>query len=179
MFHACTFTPDTKADPQNPPYLKAPQSDSFSTGEFNANNYTRYSEISQGSQNSFFTPSASSNKKPPVLDDITNLLKNVQPKRLDFSASLDASGNKNLTPNYVLKKLETDKALNMDIEDTEPRENMMDSEKVDENTYGSTMMDGFINNGQKWKKNKPKPLSNASLSQDYQKPLPKNPSLIK
>jgi len=196
-------------DPKNPPFLKAHQLDSFSSGDYQHNNYTRYSEnsqfsqISQNSQSSFFTPSGNSGKKNPVLDDITNLLMNVHPKKLDFSAGPDPNNNtnKNMTPNYLIRKFDSeilnkngrpdheeitnqDRPFNMEIEDLVFSDNgnnqAIDSEKaeIEEGHQGVTMMDDMIyniNNNEPFKRVKiSKNNSNEGFDLKY-----KNPSLIK
>jgi hypothetical protein len=179
MFHANDCTPKTKVNSQNFPFHLDKPMDLFSTNEKFQHNYTRYSEMSASSQDSCFTPSAISTKKIPVLDDITNLLNNVNPKRLDFSGGLDTSSSKGQTPNYVIKKFDIEKSINMEIEETNQMEEDGDSEKPEEGKYGSTIMDGIIQNTDNWARKKTKTGGNVMNNQEYIRPKQKKPSLIK
>lgn len=179
MFHTNDCTPKTKVNSQNFPFHLEKPMEPFSTNEKFQNNYTRYSEMSASSPNSFFTPSGTSAKKTTILDDITNLLNNVNPKRLDFSGGLDPASSKAHTPNYVIKKFDVEKSINMEIEETDPMEEDGDSEKPEEGNYGSTMMDGIIQNTDNWARKKTKTNGNGINNLEYTRPKQKKPSLIK
>lgn len=180
MLQTFVCTPNTKTENQNPPYIKTMQDDSCLASENTKNNYTRYSEICQSSQNSFFTPGSSNTKKGQVFDDITNVFNNVHPKRLDFSAGLDTASSRGQTPNYIIKKIENDTPMQMEIEETTPFTTPLDSKQKDESVmFESTMMDGFIQSTESWRKGKSKGTNILSNTNEYSKPKPKKPSLIK
>jgi len=196
MFQAFSSTPNTKANSKNPPIINPLPGNSCPDSENCKNNYTRYSEASQtpdSNHNSFFTPSANEIKKPQVLDDITNILLNVNPKRLEFSASMEKSNNVDQTPNYILKKLSTEnfqkaykdkgqenleRILQMEIEDTHSQNNStieLEKSEIDEGISNAAIIEELL----PISSNRKQSLSKLNHNNEFVRPKPKSHTLIK
>jgi len=186
-------SPDENLSPRGPPLVKRIKPDSDSDVKFCLNSHSGFKDSAQGNQNNpgnFVTPGSNGNKTPSVLDDITNIMLNVNPRKLDFSASNDTGNSRNHTPNYTMKKFDTqnlDKILDrenlehfnrisqMEIENSDFVVDLISSERSDstKNDYEFPVVRGLTKGKSKFS------LSKAAQKDDPRPPNSENHTLIK
>jgi len=194
MFQPHTISsPDENLSPKGPPLVKRIKPDSDSDFKYGLNSHSGIKEAAQTPQNlpvSFVTPGSNGTKTPSVLDDITNLMLNVNPRKLDFSASNETNGSRNQTPNYIMKKFDTqnldkvqdrenlehfNKISKMEIENSDLVINLISSEKSDstKNDYEFPVIKDLTKAKSKFS------LSKAAQKEDPKPPASENHTLIK
>ena len=188
-------SPDENLSPKGPPLVKRIKPDSDSDAKFCLNSHSGFKEPAQGNQNlngNFVTPGSNGAKTPSVLDDITNIMLNVNPRKLDFSGSNDTGNSRNHTPNYTMKKFDhtrqnLDKILDrenlehfnrisqMEIENSDFAIDLISSERSDstKNDFEFPVMKNLSKGKSKFS------LSRAAQKEDPRPPASENHTLIK
>ena len=109
---------------------------------------------------------------------ITNLINMPNSNRPDFSNGLEPN-SKNLFFNSMPLKFDLGKSGNMEIEDSEQTNNSLDQGRQKASTSTAAAMEGLGQNKEVLKKATARTFGGLSNNQDYIRPKPKNPSLIK